>query len=193
MMEDIKFIFSVAKWIDLPQTKHAIEKGYTSPKNPDLYVVGNTEGFIHYELLIKSYYESDLDDNTDIEDIVSESDLIGFWSKSGNPLKDLFNRLLKFYDDQQKVLDYRISKNDHSCTMGMLPTQTGDSFIKDHVYSFISSIDPKELVIPSDYKEAKDHIEILEYKYRKFVELFNNVIFSNGWNYEILKAIESYK
>ena len=190
-MQDLQLNFDIVKWGDSPHTQSAIKKGYVSPKNPCLYIVGSETGFIHYELEISYYYLSDIGKGETKEDVIRDLDLIGFWSNSKDPLKDLFTRLLQFYEDQSKVLDYRKTKNDYSC-IRMLPTNTNDRFIEDHIISFISGIDKNQLVIPYDYKQAKEHIESLEYKYRKFVELFNKVVVDPNWELDIIQVMRDY-
>ncbi len=190
-MSKIHFDFKVVELAKQDHVKFAKEKGYVRDKKPSLYVLGGGVGYVHYELYISYYYQQDIDQGCTIEEALCEVDPVGFWAKTENPLEELLRRVLNFYDNQSKVLEYRKTQNDYSCSLEVLPTNTGDRFLEDHLISWVESVDKSLLTIPVDYKEGKLHIEDLEHKYRKMVELFNKMLFDNNFESELLEAYES--
>ena len=165
----------LVKWFDLPHVKNAIEKGYTSVKNGSLYTL--TSGtFTHYSLESKHYYPEELDDQTNIEDIMLDNESVEFWAKSENPLIELSDRLKDFEricKDVITMLD--TDTNIFGLNINSLPTQITDNFIFDFVKAWVSFYNKDLLLSPLDLELAYLHSESLVYKWRKMVELYNNI------------------
>lgn len=171
LLTDVK----LSKWIDLPRVRNYIIKGYTSLKDCNKYTL--TEGmFTHYSLESKYYYPEELDDQTSIEDILLDNESVEFWAKTDQPLKELTKRLCDFENICENVINILKESNTiFGLNINTLPTKADDSFIFDFVKAWVSFYNSDLLNVPEDLEESYLHCETLVYKWRKMVELYNNI------------------
>lgn len=165
----------LTKWIDLEHVKSFIDKGYTASKHSENYTL-TQGGFTHYVLDCNYYYLDDIGDGETKEDVLTSYDSIEFWAATNNPVKELAQRLQKFESVCESVIgQLEIIGRIYGLTIDSVPTQVDDNYIFTFVSEWAGFHNKDLLNIPCGLEQANDHIQNLVYKWRKMVELYNNV------------------
>lgn len=165
----------LTKWIDLAHVKSSIDKGYVNIKNSEHYTLTQGE-FTHYVLDCNYYYLDDIEEGETKEDVLHSYESIEFWAATNDPVKELTQRLRKFESVCEGVIhDLKQVNNIYGLAIDSVPTQVEDNYIFDFVSSWVDCYNSDLLEVPKGLEQANDHIQTLVYKWRKMVELYNNV------------------
>ncbi|MCP3681516.1 MAG: hypothetical protein GY861_02405 [bacterium] len=163
---------------------------YNLARDPAAYVVSSTpNNFRRYDVASDYYYMEELEDNN-LEDITLDNDSFGFWSDSGDPLQDLAKRIFDFENLCLCVLDNLDKKtNILGMTLRSLPKERTDRFTVDFLKAWLEVVHKESLNIPNELESAELHLESLFYKWRKMVELYENVCNSYGMKEALYKML----
>lgn len=151
-----------------------------SIRNPEAYVLSAQPcNFKHYELFTSYYNPDDTSDYYSIEDATLEPDSFGFWAESDNPIRELANRIRDFEKICTTVIESVKQKYQSSGFTGMtlqaLPKDKDSQFVLLFVEAWVLATHKPSIDIPNGFHEAVDHIDSLFYKWRKMVELYENI------------------